>query len=168
VKDMNSVENQSWIDFLYLTDQELMEQCVLDKFRASGPGGQKKNKTDSAVRIRHVSSGLVGLSSESRSQHINRVYALRRLRLKIALTLRSNPPNVRSELEKFVQQTKNSSFTLNTRNSKYSIIVASLFDELSANNWKVSLTAKKIGVTSSSLNKFLRSNPELWRALNNL
>ena len=162
---MNSVENQSWIDFLYLTDQELMEQCVLDKFRASGPGGQKKNKTDSAVRIRHVSSGLVGLSSESRSQHINRVYALRRLRLKIALTLRSNPPNVRSELEKFVQQTKNSSFTLNTRNSKYSIIVASLFDELSANNWKVSLTAKKIGVTSSSLNKFLRSNPELWRAL---
>ncbi len=165
---MNSVENQSWIDFLYLTDQELMEQCVLDKFRASGPGGQKKNKTDSAVRIRHVSSGLVGLSSESRSQHINRVYALRRLRLKIALTLRSNPPNVRSELEKFVQQTKNSSFTLNTRNSKYSIIVASLFDELSANNWKVSLTAKKIGVTSSSLNKFLRSNPELWRALNNL
>tara|TARA_B100000700_G_scaffold331537_1_gene465338 strand:+ start:14389 stop:14895 length:507 start_codon:yes stop_codon:yes gene_type:complete len=168
VKDMNSVENQSWIDFLYLTDQELMEQCVLDKFRASGPGGQKKNKTDSAVRIRHVSSGLVGFSSESRSQHINRVYALRRLRLKIALTLRSNPPNVRSELEKFVQQTKNSSFTLNTRNSKYSIIVASLFDELSANNWKVSLTAKKIGVTSSSLNKFLRSNPELWRALNNL
>ncbi|MBG92969.1 MAG: hypothetical protein CL792_03215 [Chloroflexi bacterium] len=165
---MNSVENQSWIDFLYLTDQELMEQCVLDKFRASGPGGQKKNKTDSAVRIRHVSSGLVGFSSESRSQHINRVYALRRLRLKIALTLRSNPPNVRSELEKFVQQTKNSSFTLNTRNSKYSIIVASLFDELSANNWKVSLTAKKIGVTSSSLNKFLRSNPELWRALNNL
>ena len=165
---MNSVENQSWIDFLYLTDQELMEQCVLDKFRASGPGGQKKNKTDSAVRIRHVSSGLVGLSSESRSQHINRAYALRRLRLKIALTLRSNPPNVRSELEKFVQQTKNSSFTLNTRNSKYSIIVASLFDELSANNWKVSLTAKKIGVTSSSLNKFLRSNPELWRALNNL
>ena len=162
---MNSADNQCWVHFLYLTDQELMEHCVLDRFRASGPGGQKKNKTDSAVRIRHIGSGLIGLSSESRSQHVNKTYALRRLRLKIALVLRDNDQNDHIELKKFIQQTGTKTFTLNIRDPRYPIIVASLFDELSVNNWKISVTAKKIGITSSTLNKFLRSNPEVWRAL---
>ena len=162
---MNSADNQCWVHFLYLTDQELMEHCVLDRFRASGPGGQKKNKTDSAVRIRHIESGLIGLSSESRSQHVNKTYALRRLRLKIALTLRDNNQNDHIELKKFIQQTGTKTFTLNIRDPLYPIIVASLFDELSVNNWKISVTAKKIGITSSTLNKFLRSNPEVWRVL---
>lgn len=164
-KNMNSIESQCWVHFLYLTDQELMKQCVFDRFRARGPGGQKKNKTDSAVRIRHISLGLIGLSSESRSQHVNRIYALRRLRLKIALTLRNNDQDDQIELEKFVQQMKTTSFALNIRDPRYPIIVASLFDELNANDWKISITAKKIGITSSALNKFLRSNSEVWRAL---
>jgi len=165
---MNSDETQCWIHFLYLTDQELMELCIFDRFRANGPGGQKKNKTDSAVRIRHISSGLVGLSTESRSQHVNRIYALRRLRLKIALTLRNTDQDDRGDLEEFVQQTKKRSFKLNIRGPRYPIIVASLFDELSVNDWKISITAKKIGITSSALNKFLRSNPEVWRTLRSL
>ena len=162
---MNSADNQCWVHFLYLTDQELMEHCVLDRFRASGPGGQKKNKTDSAVRIRHIGSGLIGLSSESRSQHVNKTYALRRLRLKIALTLRDNNQNDHIELKKFIQQTGTKTFTLNIRDPLYPIIVASLFDELSVNDWKISITAKKIGITSSALNRFLRSDPEVWRTL---
>ena len=59
-------------------DEALLAQCDLDRFRASGPGGQKRNKTDSAVRLRHRPSGLVGEANESRSQHENRARALRR------------------------------------------------------------------------------------------
>src|SRR4029077_2840595 len=71
-----------------LTDERLLEQCAIDTYRASGPGGQKRNKTSSAVRIRHLPSGIIVIAEESRSQHENRVRALRRLRQALYLKIR--------------------------------------------------------------------------------
>ena len=52
---------------------------ALEFFRGSGPGGQHRNTTDSAVRIRHLPTGIVVQASESRSQHRNRDVAMERL-----------------------------------------------------------------------------------------
>src|SRR2546423_11276366 len=71
-----------------LNDAQLLAQCEVDTYRASGPGGQKRNKTSSAVRIRHPASGLIVIAEESRSQHENRVRALRRLRQALYLKIR--------------------------------------------------------------------------------
>src|SRR5947208_17010528 len=71
-----------------LTDAQLLTQCEVDTYRASGPGGQKRNKTSSAVRIRHLPSGMIVIAEESRSQHENRARALRRLRQALFLQLR--------------------------------------------------------------------------------
>ena len=48
---------------------------VVETFRAGGKGGQKQNKTDSGVRIKHPASGAVAESREERSQHQNKKIA---------------------------------------------------------------------------------------------
>lgn len=75
-------------DYLALSDADLLRDCTVETFRASGPGGQKRNKTDSAVRITHRPSGVQAQAFEQRSQHQNRVQALFRLRRGIALAVR--------------------------------------------------------------------------------
>src|SRR5436190_18676644 len=78
---------------LFLADDaRLLAQCAIDTYRASGPGGQKRNKTSSAVRLRHLPSTLIVIAEESRSQHENRARALRRLRQALYLKLREDLP----------------------------------------------------------------------------
>ena len=85
---MSSEKNEkrfSACNWLVLDDVRLLADCSVDVYRASGPGGQKRNKTSSAVRLRHGPTGLIVVATESRSQHENRARALRRLRQAIAL-----------------------------------------------------------------------------------
>lgn len=65
------------------SDDDLLRQCEVETFRSSGPGGQHVNKTESAVRLRHLPSGLTVTSRQERSQHQNKALCLRKLREKI-------------------------------------------------------------------------------------
>jgi ribosome-associated protein len=74
------------------SDDELLAQCEVQTFRAGGPGGQHQNVTDSAVRLVHAPSGLTVTSRAQRSQYLNKMDALRRLRLKLRRANEPPPP----------------------------------------------------------------------------
>jgi peptide chain release factor 2 len=76
------------------SDEDLLRECEVDTFRSSGPGGQHVNKTESAVRLRHLPSGVVVTSQQERSQHRNKSLCLLKLRKKVGLLNYRRPKRV--------------------------------------------------------------------------
>ena len=65
------------------SNEDLLKDCRVDTFRSSGKGGQHANKTDSAIRLMHLPSGIIATCQDERSQHRNKEIALNRLRKKL-------------------------------------------------------------------------------------
>ncbi|MEW6374917.1 MAG: peptide chain release factor-like protein [Thermodesulfobacteriota bacterium] len=77
----------------YDIDSEILKrQVVVETFRSSGPGGQRKNKVETAVRLTHLPSGITVVATEHRSQAQNRRLAFERLRERL---IKLNQPRKR-------------------------------------------------------------------------
>jgi hypothetical protein len=158
------------LDYLALPDDELLAQCSVDTFRASGPGGQKRNKTESAVRLRHRPTGLHAQAFESRSQHENRELALRRLRATIAVEVRrpvvlegyAPPPELRRILPLGQRD------QVGARHREFWTGAQALLDLFAACGFSVSETAAKLGLSTGQLSRLITGEAELLRAVNAL
>ena len=64
-------------------DDDLLSECKVETFRSSGKGGQHANKTNSAVRITHIKSGIKAICQSERSQFLNKKKCLKEIRLRI-------------------------------------------------------------------------------------
>ena len=64
-------------------DDNLLSECKVETFRSSGKGGQHANKTDSAVRLTHIKSGIQVTCQDERSQLLNKRKCIKELRKRI-------------------------------------------------------------------------------------
>ena len=145
-------------------DAELLAECEVHTYRASGPGGQKRNKTSSAVRLHHKPSGLIVPATESRSQHENKARALRRLREEIAVAFRAAPP------ERIVWpenvDVAHGKLHVSDKNPSLHQVMGLVLDVLDAHQGRLAESAAQLGVTSSSLTRFLSGHRKAWAEAN--
>jgi len=144
---------------LSLSDVQLLACCRIDSFRGSGPGGQHRNTTDTAVRLTllAVHTPITASACESRSQQHNRLAALHRLRLQIAYLWRLDTPPAWSGSWKLNAQ----------RHKEYAQLVAQVLDALEQNDYGVAAAAAALGRSTGQLIRFCSRDPQLWSWINN-
>lgn len=147
-------------------DEEVLKQCDVDTYRASGPGGQKRNKTSSAVRLRHRPSGAMSLAEETRSQHQNKARALQRLREILAIDFRVPGAHPIDWPPGLVNAQKR--LRVGEKNPNRPRLYAEALDALDFFKGSLPETADFLRVTSSSLVRFLADHPRAWAAANRI
>lgn len=83
-------------EILKMDDAELSRLCELEFFKGTGNGGQKRNKTSSAARVRLAGTAYTAADCTERSQHRNRAAALAKLRIAVAFGERETPAQPRN------------------------------------------------------------------------
>ena len=169
---MSSAPRSTWS---HLTEDQLLAQCDVDTYRASGPGGQKRNKTSSAVRLRHAPTGLIVIAEESRSQHENKAKALRRLWQTLFLHLRDElppetltPEAVAAHPDYAGARDGAGRLAMNPKNPRFWPAIGVALDVLSAVQARVGDAAALLGVSTGNLIDFLQTDPKAWQEANRL
>ena len=136
-------------------DDVLLHDCEFIMQKGTGNGGQKINKTSSAVRLRHRPTGIAVAANEERSQAKNRHIALRKLRYEIALQIHTTPSGADFVLLPSPSPANHARLILWT---------AALFDRLAVSGFDLAQTAALCGASISQLERAMRKYPQVWRA----
>lgn len=148
-----------------LPEEKLLAECRVESFTSSGPGGQKRNKSQAAVRITHNPTKIHAVATDSRSPRENRIHAIRNLRHKLAICIRRELPDLMHyHPPDWLEQYQG--LRINPKNERYPTAMAEVLDVLTAMQWSVSRAAVMLGVTTSALTRFLHDDPPLWTHVN--
>ncbi|MCF7791291.1 MAG: peptide chain release factor-like protein [Victivallales bacterium] len=140
---------------LSASDVDILKNCRVDWYQSRGPGGQKKNRKFSAVRVHHIPTGVTVEETGGRSQNLNKHNAIKKLKLKIAVKTEDE------EIDFFRPD-------CSVKNDKFPLCAAKVFDHLKRNVFSIRATADSLDISTSKLIKFLCRDLFLWREINDL
>lgn len=144
----------------------LLRQCEVRHERRRGPGGQHRNKTESAVVIRHLPTGIEGQAAERRSQFDNHRNAVKRLRLNLALGIRTEHLADDAPTSLWKSRCHDGRIGINPDHDDFPTILAEAMDVLAARHVHLPGSAEQLGVTSSQLIKLLKKEPRAFHWFN--
>jgi len=144
----------------------LMQQCDIRRTRHSGPGGQHRNKVETAIEITHRPTGIVSFAAERRSQEQNRQVAISRLRLLLAVRVRSvgHAQAVPSAL--WQTRCQNQMIACSERHEDFPVMIAEALDAIDAREYDVRKAAAALGCSTSQLVRFIANVPEALKIVN--
>jgi hypothetical protein len=146
-----------------LADDALLRQCRVERCRAGGPGGQHLNRTESAVRIVHLATGVEARCQDHRERMKNQAAALARLRLRLALAQRGL-----AEGAWLAAQRRGRQLPVTPRSPAYALVVACALDALAVSAGDLPAAAAALGVSTTQLAKLLVADGDVRRAADGL
>ena len=148
-----------------LGEAMLRKQCRVTFGRGSGPGGQHRNKVETEARITHLPTGISAAAGERRSQTENQRVAVRRLRLKLAREVRTQPAgNGASAL--WARRRQGNKMPVNPKNRDYPALLAESLDVVVARGYDVGGAAGDLAVTMSQLARLIRHDHRAFALVN--
>ncbi|MEM9415875.1 MAG: peptide chain release factor-like protein [Planctomycetota bacterium] len=148
---------------------DLLADCDVQRTRSSGPGGQHRNKVETAVRLTHRPTGLSVLAGERRSQAQNHAAAVARLRVQLALKARHPVGAVQGEpipSARWSARVKAGRLAINPKHADFPALLAEAMDHLEADGYDVAVSASALSVSTSQLVKLLRHEPAALEQVN--
>jgi hypothetical protein len=151
-----------------LAEEKLLAECQIVRTRRSGPGGQHRNKVETAVVITHLPTGVRGEAGERRSQAENRSTAILRLRVKLAVAVRGQAGRATPRPPSPLWQARRAGrrIRVNPGHPDFPALLAEALDMINASGADVSLAAEQLGVSTSQLVALLKREPTALQAVN--
>ena len=137
-----------------ISPEALLHECQISRTKSGGPGGQHRNKVESAVVITHC-SGVSGQASERRSQHENRKVAVARLRINLALAVRSDH-QIEKPSDLWNQRCRGQKISISPNHEEFPCILAEALDFIAQSNFQIATAASKLNCSTSQLIKLIK------------
>lgn len=145
---------------------DLLADCDVRRTRRSGPGGQHRNKVETAVVIEHRPTGLFAEASERRSQEENRQQAIHRLRLNLALRVRRPIAAPFAPSPLWRSRCRGDRVYVNETHEDFPALLAEALDVVIARGIDLKAAAQELGCTRSQLTKLLYQEPQAMAIVN--